>query len=131
MKPTHQISFARFLRLVLALFVTMNASGATFTDNNWISMGGILGANDWVAAAATDDSGNLYLGGAFTIVGDAAAYGIAKWDGTRWSALGSGLSLNGVVNAIAVSGTNVYVAGSFATAGGITVTNIAKWDGSN
>ncbi|MGA2557495.1 MAG: immunoglobulin domain-containing protein, partial [Verrucomicrobiota bacterium] len=47
---------------------------------------------------------------------------IAKWDGSAWSALGSGM--NSSVTALAVSGTNLY-AGT-----GEPVNNIAKWDGS-
>ena len=37
----------------------------TFTDEDWISMGWLLGADDGVAAAVMDGDGNLYIGGAF------------------------------------------------------------------
>lgn len=84
----------------------------TFSDENWISMGGLPGANNWVNAAVADGSGNLYIGGDFTLVGD----GIAKWDGSRWSALGSGM--DGIVGRLAVSGSDLYAGGSFTTAGG-------------
>src|SRR5688572_13082445 len=60
----------------------------TFSDANWISMGGIPGANGVVRAAVTDGSGNLYIGGNFTKVGDVFATHIAKWNGSSWSALG-------------------------------------------
>ncbi|MBN1812309.1 MAG: cadherin-like beta sandwich domain-containing protein, partial [Anaerolineae bacterium] len=54
---------------------------------------------------------------------------IAKWDGSGWSALGTGT--NGEVYAIAVSGSDVCVGGWFTGAGGVPNTNyIAKWDGS-
>ena len=43
----------------------------TFSDANWVSMGGIPGANGGVNAAVIDGSGNLYIGGSFTIVGGA------------------------------------------------------------
>jgi len=42
----------------------LNLSAATFTDANWISMGGIPGANGTVSAAIVDGSGNLYVGAA-------------------------------------------------------------------
>ena len=42
---------------------------------------------------------------------------IAKWDGSAWSALGSGM--NSTVYALAVSGTNLYAGGAFTTAGGV------------
>src|SRR5207247_3644318 len=101
----------------------------TFSDANWISMGGIPGANDRVNAAVVDSSGNLYIGGNFTIVGDVLANYIAKWDGSRWSALGSGMDC--LVLALAVSGSELYGGGAFTTAGGSAANHIAKWNGSS
>ncbi len=102
----------------------------TFSDANWISMNpSIPGAGGTVNAAMVDGSGNLYIGGYFTAVGDVVANYIAKWNGTNWSALGSGM--NGGVGALAVSGSNVYAAGYFTTAGGSAANYIAKWDGSS
>jgi hypothetical protein len=49
------------------------------------------------------------------------------WNGSSWSALGSGI--HGFVLACAASGSNLYVGGGFGTAGGIPASNIAKWDG--
>ena len=84
-----------------------------------------------VLALATSGS-NLYVGGIFGTAGGVAANSIAKWDGTRWTALGSGVSGGTftTVNALAV-GTNgvVYAGGDFTSAGGVAVNNIAKWDG--
>jgi hypothetical protein len=105
----------------------------TFSDANWISLVGNTGANGVVLASAIDGAGNLYIGGEFSEVGSIAANNIAKWDGTTWSALGSGLGgqpytpVN--VWALTVSGSNVYVGGNFTRAGGVGATNIAKWDG--
>ena len=101
----------------------------TFTDANWVDIGGIVGAGGSVDAAVIDSSGNLYIGGFFTVVGDVEANYIAKWDGTNWSALGSGMS--SYVYTLAVSGTNLYAGGYFTTAGGVPANHIAKWDGSN
>jgi len=102
----------------------------TFSDANWISMNpGIPGANGSVNAAAVDSSGNLYVGGFFTVVGDVVANDIAKWDGTSWTALSSGM--NGQVAALAVSGTKLYAGGYFTTAGGSAASCIAQWDGSS
>ena len=84
-------------RLTLALLV--NDADAVypirtdpiFSDENWVSMGGLPGT-DWVInAAAADAAGNLYVGGRFSEAGGVPANCIAKWDGRAWSALGSGL----------------------------------------
>jgi hypothetical protein len=99
----------------------------TFSDANWISMGGILGANGTVRSVVADDAGDLYIGGFFSIVGDIAASNIAKWNGTSWSALGSGV--DNMVYALAVSSSTLYASGYFTNAGGVWVNNIARWDG--
>jgi len=102
----------------------------TFSDANWISMNpSIPGADRQVNAAVVDGSGNLYIGGYFTFVGDVIANYIAKWDGSSWSALGSGIG--GYVHALAVSGNDLYAGGQFTAAGGSTANHIAKWDGSS
>jgi hypothetical protein len=100
----------------------------TFSDANWISLGGFPGANGFVHASVVDGVGNLYVGGSFTEVGDVAANNIAKWNGTAWSALGSGLY--GSVWTLAVSGSNIYAGGNFQWTGGSPANYIAKWDGS-
>jgi hypothetical protein len=106
----------------------------TFSDADWISFGGIPGANNTVYSAVLDEVWNLYIGGNFTVVGDIMANRVAKWDGTNWSALGSGIggdvfNLFIKVNALAISGTNLYAGGRFNTAGGLQATNVARWNG--
>ena len=72
---------------------------------------------------------DLYVGGFFTKAGPVPANGVAKWDGTNWSALGEGV--DGWVWALAAVGNNLYVGGQFTRAGSINATNIAKWNGTN
>ena len=50
---------------------------------------------------------------------------IAAWDGSHWSALGSGV--NNKVAAIAVSGRYVYVGGEFTVAGGEPAGNFTRY----
>ena len=100
----------------------------TFSDANWVSLAGLAGVNNTVDAAVVDGAGNLYIGGAFTIVGNMFITNLAEWNGSSWSAVGSGV--NGAVNALLVSGGNLYAGGSFTTAGGNVVNHIAVWNGS-
>ena len=81
--------------------------------------------NGPVAALAV--SGNdLYAGGYFTTAGGNSATNIAHWNGTSWSALGSGV--NNQVVALAVSGSDLYVGGYFTIAGGSSANYVAKWN---
>ena len=105
----------------------------TFSDADWVSSGSGMGGGSspyyipYVIAVAVIGT-NLYAGGGFTTAGAVPANYIAKWDGSAWSALGSGV--NSAVEALAVSGTNLYAGGGFTTAGAVPANYIAKWDGS-
>jgi hypothetical protein len=104
--------------------------------------GGINGAAGMslrVDSLAVHDDGSgpaLYVGGLFSFAGwNLPARTIARWDGTSWSALGSGLaSADGVATVETMcsfddgSGPALYVAGIFETAGGLPVpSNMARW----
>lgn len=97
-------------------------------DENWQDGFNLPGTNGEVKAVVRSGS-DFYIGGNFTTVGSIAANRIAKWNGTSWSSLGSGVDRE--VYALAVSGADVYAGGNFTTAGGVTATNIAKWNGTS
>jgi hypothetical protein len=63
--------------------------------------------------------------------GDSASY-IAKWNGSSWSPLGSGITGSGdrQVNTLTVYNNELIVGGIFGSAGGVSAGNIAKWNGS-
>ncbi|MDB5234549.1 MAG: hypothetical protein JWR44_1542 [Hymenobacter sp.] len=118
-------------------------AGVTGTgDERWADGFGLPGNgfDGRVDAVAVDGSGNVYAGGYFTQAGGVSANHVAKWNGTSWSALGTG-TLNGVtdtrgsfssgnVSTIAVAPDgSVYAAGQFNQAGGVAASNVAKWDG--
>jgi hypothetical protein len=76
-------------------------------------------------------NGDLIAGGSFTTAGGVTANRIARWDGTAWSALGSGADVgtNGTVSALTVFDGHLIVGGFFSAAGGRAASNIAAWDG--
>lgn len=72
---------------------------------------------------------NLIITGRFSSMDGVSANGIASWDGSTWSALGSGV--NEEIIDIEASGNNLYALGNFSMAGGIPVEGVAKWDGTS
>jgi hypothetical protein len=87
------------------------------------------GMNAVVNTIAVRDT-DVFAGGFFTDAGGYTANYIARWNGTRWYPLGSGVNgFSPAVYAITVSGTNVYGGGVFVTAGGQASKGIARWDG--
>src|SRR5262245_17567130 len=73
---------------------------------------GVTGGQGIVYASIVYDDGNgpaLYIGGSFTSVSGVAANGIAKWNGSAWSALGSGVSQQ--VNAFTIHNGELIVGG--------------------
>jgi hypothetical protein len=109
---------------------------ARWDGAKWESVGGGLTENPWSAAFAlrTFDDGTgtaLYVGGNFDHAGQVATANIAKWNGSTWSALGSGTS--GWVNALTssvVSGVpTLYAGGTFSSIGGVSANRIARWTG--
>ena len=97
----------------------------------WTALSAGLGEIGWIGIvyALAVSGSNVYAGGQFTNSGEMFINNIAKWDGSSWSALGSGM--DHVVYALAVSGSNLYVGGEFTTAGGSSAQRVAKWDGSS
>jgi hypothetical protein len=91
-----------------------------------------------VNALAADGKGDVYAGGMFTAAGGVNANHVAKWDGTSWGPLGTGVAsdnpaaLAAHVGALLVdSNGNLYAGGDFTTAGGVQATKVAKWDGTS
>jgi hypothetical protein len=92
---------------------------------NGIGGSGVTGHGSVYALAVSGTT--VYVAGSFGYAGGGAANNIAKWDGTRWSALGTGMT--STVYALAVAGTTLYAGGEFSTAGGVAANRVAKWNG--
>jgi len=106
---------------------------AHWDGTNWTAMdSGMKGTNDALTtsvSALAISGGYVYAGGNFTNAGSTSVNNIARWNGSSWSALGTGL--NNQVFVITANGSDVYVGGNFTSAGGVAATNIAHWDGAN
>jgi hypothetical protein len=90
----------------------------------------ISGLNGTCYAIASDTVGSIYVGGEFTTANGVTVNRIAKWNGSSWSSLGSGLGTSGACYAIAVSSSGiVYAGGTFTVAGGAPANYIAQWNG--
>ena len=97
------------------------------TNDDWE----IISAGESVEALTATTTGNIYVGGEFSTIGGVSASKIAKWDGSSWSALGSGIGTEGVYDIAIDASGNVYAGGLFSTAGGNSANNIAMWDGTS
>ena len=103
----------------------LRASGGDYART---TLAGINGVSGMVHTLTLDTNGNLYAGGGFTNAGDVAANRIAKWNGTAWSSLGSGM--DGDVRALTRDASgNLYAGGSFTSASGVAANRIAMWNG--
>jgi len=101
-------------------------------SETWASVGYGLIANPWTLA--TDPAGNLYAGGTFYEIcgnttcdsGNIEVHYIARWNGTAWSALGSGM--DNYVSSLVYYENALYASGDFYQAGGVNAAHIARWD---
>jgi hypothetical protein len=106
---------------------------ARWDGTDWYPMG--TGLNGQFATELLSSlivyKGELYAAGRFNeINGIKNVNNIARWDGTTWRKVGTGLqgSLPEVYS-MAVYKDELYVGGNFIQAGPVTAYNIAKWNG--
>lgn len=118
-------------------YATVNSLAVwKMSTDEWFQNGGVTrstGSSDvWGRAfSLAMVNGELYVGGMFDKVGGVlAASGVARFDGTAWHALGSGIGGEVLqeVSAFAAQGTDLYVGGRFSTAGTATSRGIARWN---
>lgn len=80
--------------------------------------------------------GQLYVGGRFTLAGPVSVSNIARWTGSSWTGVGTGVTNSTGIPRVramlptTIGGTGLLVGGDFTTAGGTTSPNFARWTGS-
>jgi hypothetical protein len=93
-------------------------------------MGGGSGASTQVYTLTTLPGGDLIAGGNFTTAGGVPANFVARWNGSIWSALGSGMTGGNftVVNSlITLPSGDLIAGGQFTTAGDVFAPYLARW----
>ncbi len=99
----------RFFALFFVIFVLQPSASPTEvvaqTADAWSTRFGAVGANDDILVLAVHE-GLLIAGGSFVDVGGVPAHHIAAWDGSHWTALGSGLP--SMVTALFSDGVRLY-----------------------
>ena len=106
---------------------------AKWDGANWSGLGsGATGPSTAeVRALAFAGDGRLYCSGRFTNISGINANGIARWDGTKWEALGGGLLSDTPImrsTGLAIRGNDVFTVGSFTVAGVTESSGIARWN---
>jgi hypothetical protein len=105
---------------------------ARWNGTTWLPLGAAFtyygGPGPRVRALATLPSGDVVAGGQFTAAGSVPVSCIARWNGTTWLSLGSGMNDNVFALATMPNGT-VIAGGQFTVAGGAGVNAIARWNG--
>ena len=107
---------------------------AKWNGSTWLPLGtGLNGAVYSLTSFDDDGTGPhapaLYAGGAFTKAGGTTVNYIAKWNGSAWSSVASGM--NGSVRALTTLNGALYAGGEFTKVGTANGFNrIAKWNGS-
>jgi len=103
-----------------------------WNGSTWSALGGtpgngVSGPPGFRAYALQVYNNELYVGGDFVNANSMTVNNIAKWNGTAWSAVGSGT--NGPVRCFGVHNGELYVGGEFTMANGTAVNRLAKLSG--
>ncbi|MGC3956910.1 MAG: hypothetical protein QM813_02755 [Verrucomicrobiota bacterium] len=128
----HKMLWAGTNLFVAGKFVITNGFTATnlvrWDGQTWSGMNSPLGNRHTTILDMAWNGTNLFVCGGAEIEGLPA---LAKWNGTDWSTLGSGLGAalgdRPWGGALAARGRDLYIGGEFTTAGGKPADNLALW----
>ncbi len=136
------------MRIQAVILCVAAASPATFGQGcptGYLPVPGAPGFDQAVSAACVFDPdgpgpapAELIAAGRFSRSGIESVSCIARWDGTAWRPLGTGITPNpnpfgvsGGVFTLAVYNNELYAGGDFVSAGGVGVEHLARWNGTS
>jgi hypothetical protein len=96
----------------------------------FVAVGGA--ADGAPSAFSIAPNGDVYMDGVFTTLNGVAFSGIARWNGTQWNALSTGISapVGGYSLLYDRTSSLLYAGGQFTVAGGVTLPDsLAVWNG--
>ena len=112
------------------IFHSLRHGVARWDGNQWETMG-VLNpfAQDYSKAVYSltfGPDGRLYATGNFKLEAEEQVSSIARWDGSRWEAVASGIT-DPVQTIIFGQDGSLYSGGSFTEAGGVSAKSVARW----
>jgi hypothetical protein len=110
------------LRVIPFFIFIMMLQPANIFAQSWNALcTGTTNGNIYAAVVLNDQ---LYVGGDFTMICGVSANRVARWNGTSWFAMGTGM--DNTVRALLVMGSNIVAGGDFTS----PANYIAQWNGS-
>jgi hypothetical protein len=79
--------------------------------------------------ALTPSANDMILGGTFASISGVSMNGIARWDGTTFAPLGSGVPATSIEALLTLDNGDIVAGGLFRAAGGLPPQHIAQWNG--
>ncbi len=98
-----------------------------YDGSNWVAVRGpgITGE----VRAVTRSGNDMVLGGTFPTISGVAMNGIARWDGSTFTPLGSGMVGTSVEALVKLDNGDIVAGGNFVAAGGTAANHVARWNG--
>ncbi len=124
---TRVMVIALILLACSAVGETVSLRGKSFADPVDAQFSTPEGLDGWVVLCLADYEGDLMAGGSFW-GNRVKARNVARWDGSEWGSLGSGM--NDLVWSLTVYSGDPVAGGWFTEAGSMAANHIARWDGS-
>lgn len=100
-----------------------------YDGSNWVAVQGpgIVGE----VRAMTRSGSDVVIGGTFAKISGATMNGIARWNGSTFTPLGSGMAGSSVEALVTLDNGDIVAGGSFVAAGGVAANHIARWNGTS